>query len=570
MEIPRTDTIAVNELITIPHWVFHDEDKVPYQGNGRNAAPTRPAEWGVYDTVLPLATKHKKATGMGFVLTEGDPYCCIDLDHVYDPVKKEFTEPKAREIIEKLNSYTEFSPSGTGFHIWIRGRLDGSGKGRRQHGYVEIYDRQRYMTVTGKHYESSPETIEPRQDELAQLLIDEFPPDQKNIDVEVKDKNDINDIPLVFDMGAKAPANMFDVIYNNNTQFALSWDHKRTDFPSQTLSDYDFSLLYWTIEAEWEPQQIFDLLIQHRSRDGVEAVSKLDPQVHKRYFRLSYENALQSVRNNRGDTTPEINKAMAGTTEDKLDLFLKMTNIKLDKVIMIGEDPAKVQFELCDKVLTIGTTVQLGNVNFVRMKLLEVCGKVIPTKIKTAGWHRIIEMLMAAAERRAGKVLTRKYTTLAFVKDYMASKMPKSSDWRDDASVDMPFVKTHTYDFVKGQYVFWSMQNFRKYIYHNHDTRLSTQELAVDLSESGCRYTKVGFKIDGKSTCRNLWCINLEDLNNATDISCDRSAGDGQDDLLDEAGDASGGDSRDEIDFDLLANEVSRERDSRQGDTDSR
>ena len=272
MEIPRTDTIAVNELIPFRQWVFHDKEKVPYQGSGRNADPTKPKTWGEYDTVCNQATKHAKSTGMGFVLTEADAYCVIDLDGVWNPKTKTFIMSKAKEIIENLNSYTEFSPSGTGFHIWIKAKLDGKGKGRRTHGYVEIYDRLRYMTVTGNHFEGTPETIEPRQDELAQLLIDEFPPDQKKLDVVVGDKNDIDGCQLIFDKGAKAPANKFDILYNNNDRFANTWDHKRADFPNQTLSEYDFSLIYWSIDVGWEPQEIYDLLIQHRGRDGVDAV----------------------------------------------------------------------------------------------------------------------------------------------------------------------------------------------------------------------------------------------------------------------------------------------------------
>jgi len=51
-------------------------------------------------------------------------------------------EPRAEEIIQKLNSYAEvISPSGTGNHIWVNGALLKSGrrKGRttRASGILE-------------------------------------------------------------------------------------------------------------------------------------------------------------------------------------------------------------------------------------------------------------------------------------------------------------------------------------------------------------------------------------------------------------------------------------------------
>jgi len=72
-------------------------------------------------------------------------------------------EPWAREIIDRLQSYTEFSPSGTGLHILVRGNLPPGGNRK---GRVEMSDSARYFTMTGHHL---PLNIEPRQAELAAL-----------------------------------------------------------------------------------------------------------------------------------------------------------------------------------------------------------------------------------------------------------------------------------------------------------------------------------------------------------------------------------------------------------------
>jgi putative DNA primase/helicase len=59
------------------------------------------------------------ADGIGLVLTEDDPYAAGDLDHCRDPQSGEI-QPWAQAIVNRLQSYTEISPSGTGLRILLR------------------------------------------------------------------------------------------------------------------------------------------------------------------------------------------------------------------------------------------------------------------------------------------------------------------------------------------------------------------------------------------------------------------------------------------------------------------
>ena len=80
---------------------------------------------------------------MGFVLTTDDPYVAIDLDGCVEPSAN--LAPWARDIVAVLDTYTEYSPSGKGLHLWTRGQLPA---GRRRSGQIEMYCQGRYMTVT--------------------------------------------------------------------------------------------------------------------------------------------------------------------------------------------------------------------------------------------------------------------------------------------------------------------------------------------------------------------------------------------------------------------------------------
>ena len=69
----------------------------------------------------------------------------------------------AQDIIERLDSYTEISPSGTGFHVLIEGELP---DGRNRRGSIELYDTARFFTVTSDFLEETPGRVARRQDAL--------------------------------------------------------------------------------------------------------------------------------------------------------------------------------------------------------------------------------------------------------------------------------------------------------------------------------------------------------------------------------------------------------------------
>ena len=113
-------------------------------GTGKPASVTNPNDWGSFDSAV-RRLKKGGVDGIGFVFTEDDPYVGIDLDGCRD-VKTGRIKPRAQKIIDRFDSYTEVSPSGTGIHIIVKGRLPGKGINT---GKIEIYDKGRYFTITG-------------------------------------------------------------------------------------------------------------------------------------------------------------------------------------------------------------------------------------------------------------------------------------------------------------------------------------------------------------------------------------------------------------------------------------
>lgn len=148
--------------------------KVPYNPhNHRKAESNNPDTWGDYAQVC-QAMQHGKPRydGIGFVVTADDPFCGIDLDDCFNPETGEINA-QAAEILQRIDSYTEITVSGTGLRIWLQGVLP---PGKRRVGHIEMYDSVRFFTVTGHILAGSPGEVLLRQAALTALHEDVFPP----------------------------------------------------------------------------------------------------------------------------------------------------------------------------------------------------------------------------------------------------------------------------------------------------------------------------------------------------------------------------------------------------------
>lgn len=146
------------ELRSLRQWVIWRyettptgrQTKVPYSpATGHFASVTNPADWSDWFTAN-AALAQSGFSGLGFVLTDNDPYTFIDLDNTEgEPVSTALQQ----EVFARFgHSYSERSPSGKGLHIIVKGRAQ-TGKRRWN---VELYSTERYMTMTGDMFTPGP------------------------------------------------------------------------------------------------------------------------------------------------------------------------------------------------------------------------------------------------------------------------------------------------------------------------------------------------------------------------------------------------------------------------------
>jgi putative DNA primase/helicase len=97
-------------------------------------------------------------------------YTGIDLDHCVTP--DGHIDPWAKAYLDWLNSYAEYSPSGSGIHILVRGTIPSGLRRSVPHAphpeaAIEMYCKRRYFTITGNHVAGTPTTIEASPDLFA-------------------------------------------------------------------------------------------------------------------------------------------------------------------------------------------------------------------------------------------------------------------------------------------------------------------------------------------------------------------------------------------------------------------
>jgi putative DNA primase/helicase len=196
----------------------------------RHASSTNEQTWSTFQEAVSVV-EAGKADGIGMAL--GSPYVGVDLD-------EELPEADQGAIMLALDSYSERSVSGAGYHVVIRANLNGSG--RHPQG-IGVFQVDRLFYFSGEHVVGTPTTIESRQAELEQVLAAFLPapeqgearasPARPTVPVDVDDQ-ELLGRALRADDGGK-----FKRLWNGDTS-AYDGDDSRAD---QALCN---KLAFWT------------------------------------------------------------------------------------------------------------------------------------------------------------------------------------------------------------------------------------------------------------------------------------------------------------------------------------
>lgn len=243
--VPTREAVP-GTLLEYDQWLCWREDErdgkatnIPIDPTTGEFASTTDAEtWAPFETAREQV-QFGTEDGLGFVFTDDDPIVGVDLDDCRDPETGEI-DAWAVDVIETLDSYTEVSPSGTGFHVLVTGALP---DGRNRRGEIELYETARFFTVTADHIEGTPTTLRGRTSELgdvydAYLAPDEEASEQRARDIDERDDGTLDDDELLEKATNAA----------NGEKFARLWRGDTSGYESHSEADMALCslLAFWT------------------------------------------------------------------------------------------------------------------------------------------------------------------------------------------------------------------------------------------------------------------------------------------------------------------------------------
>lgn len=251
------DTLALPSALTRRNqwvcwkWAFRNgkRTKVPIDPNtGGDGRANDPTTWSDYDTAREYNQQNDDSDGIGFVFHEDDEIVGIDLDDMRDPGTGDITET-ASDIINKLDSFTEISPSGTGFHILVKGEKP---SGRSRKGDIEMYDTARFFTMTGNRLPGTPQEVKEREGPLRVVHHKYLKDDDTDNDIRNRSTDStisMNDHELL----QKARNS------NNGKKFEALWNGHTSGYESHSEADLALCsyLAFWTAGDAAQMDRLF-------------------------------------------------------------------------------------------------------------------------------------------------------------------------------------------------------------------------------------------------------------------------------------------------------------------------
>jgi primase-polymerase (primpol)-like protein len=226
-----------------------DRKKLPINPlTGAPASITNPETWGTANDALKrLALGYEN--GIGFALN-GTPFTVIDVDHTVGTNRTVYYPGKA--AINLFNSYSEYSPTD-GIHIWVAAASPAT----IQTKGMEIYAKERYITLTLNHVSGTPIGIENRQELIQRLSAAATPPMTQGVVAEAGQGKRYSDIQVIERaLKNEKTGELFSRLFKGDPTL---YTGAGALYPSKSEADYALikQLAYWSYQDRKQIERIF-------------------------------------------------------------------------------------------------------------------------------------------------------------------------------------------------------------------------------------------------------------------------------------------------------------------------
>lgn len=397
------------------------------------------------------------------------------------------------------------------------------------HGWTmdATHDIARVMRIPG--------TFNRKRDPVVQTSILQFSPE---IEYNLSDFSDLPEIEtgstakilsreigeITLDPNSTAPTGKFKALCDADLQFSRTWDRDRPDFPSgdQSQSTYDMSLATQAAMAGWSPQEIVNLVIDHRRTYKQDLKLRLDyykSLVEKAYIWANKIREEKEIERELSDDAPREPSAIVPedrggpTIEEKeaaMGFFSKLWGVRVMRIVRTLGDPVRWRVEVSVDGQTV--RVELGDAGFTSQKEFQKCmqnkAKIYIPAEKPSKWDKIAaKAVRCADDQDLGTEMTDEGQIRDWLMDYLDTRPPYREDhenYRQSILNKQPFLKTKDNQtkihFFIDVFMEWVNTMKRGHIRRRND-------LVHLLSLINCNPETVHIKINNRDTTRRTYAL---------------------------------------------------------------
>lgn len=318
----------------------------------------------------------------------------------------------------------------------------------------------------------------------------------------------VNTLDVGFTLAANAapPFHKWEALRKADKMIERTWRRDRRDFGDQSPSGYDMALANFAAMADWEDQEIVDLLIAHRAEHGDDL--KLGrPDYYARTLRKARDSTARSTAADSIDAT--LHEMDVAPPEEKgearsslLDFLSPILKTGVTRVERYNTEPATFRMLTEAGWVHLGTVSELLSQNHCRAAIGEVT-RTMFDRMKAAEWDKIAEAIIRAAEEvDVGPEPSTQGSTHGWLEEYLEQHVPASEPDESVILARVPFMKEDENDVPHVHIV---LAHFRAWLERSDGEKLNRNQMAMRLRLTGAEPIKLNCTLDRKVTTRSVW-----------------------------------------------------------------
>lgn len=383
----------------------------------------------------------------------------------------------------------------------------------RQWTVDSTFDLARVMRMPGtfNHKKVPPQPVRILHDSGARYVADDFTgfltDDSVLADMGISPVRSYVVGELALHESANPNFERFEALRENDDLFAASWERRRKDLRDASGSSYDLSLASLAAAAQWDDQEIANLLIAHRRkhRDSPEKALRVD------YVRRTIAKARDTAA--KDHASEQLDDVVHAFTESKtsgddeqvraarratLDTISQQVGLECVQFIKYTSEPPTY------RMVTPTHSIDLGDVNGILgwakfQASVAAATDHMVQRFKQASWDRVAQAILHATEHQdVGLESTQHGQVYVWLSQFLMAR-PPVADLGQAAATEYPFVDS------AGVHIFGA--SFRKWLWLSQGEKVSNQQLGKLLRLYGCKPYKLNVEIEGSRTSRSAWTL---------------------------------------------------------------